>query len=98
MRSSGSLLQALHFTKGPPRTAADPAFSTQNRGEDVIYVLDRSTKEELAFENIEHDFPRRISYKQQGDTLVVELSGVRNGNPQAEILKFTRTKQSDQAL
>ena len=85
--------ETLRLIKDGDDTKYIVNIPTQNRGEDVIYVLDRSNKEELAFENIEHDFPRRISYKQQGDTLVVELSGVRNGNPQAEILKFTKVKE-----
>ncbi len=43
-------------------------------GEATQFALLRSTQSSAIFENGEHDFPQRISYSREGDTLNVEIS------------------------
>ena len=41
------------------------------------------TGQEARFENPEHDFPQRIVYRRDGDSLVGRIEGVRNGKERA---------------
>ncbi|WP_300665856.1 DUF6265 family protein [Fluviicola sp.] len=57
-----------------------PTVGNQNNGEPVRFALKKISEKELVFENPEHDFPQVISYtKIREDSLVAEISGVRNG-------------------
>jgi hypothetical protein len=53
-----------------PGGSAPTTFRLASRGE-----------REVAFENPAHDFPRRIDYRREGDTLKVRLEGVEGGRP-----------------
>lgn len=35
----------------------------------------------VVFENPEHDFPQRIIYEREGDTLTARIEGTQNGEP-----------------
>lgn len=57
-----------------------PTVGNQNKGLPVRFALKKISDKELVFENPEHDFPQVISYtKIREDSLVAEISGVRNG-------------------
>ncbi len=58
----------------------------QNNGVPVAFASKTVSDTELVFENLRHDFPQQIRYAGVGaDSLVAEISGVKNG---------TRRKQS----
>ena len=57
-----------------------PVVKDQNEGKPVPFKMTGSTGEQLVFENPEHDFPQMIRYRKIAeDSLVAEISGVRNG-------------------
>ena len=48
----------------------------QNNGKLVEFVLNASVKDKLSFENLEHDFPKKIQYTKRNDsTLFVAVLG-----------------------
>lgn len=55
------------------------------------FKLARGTREELVFENPEHDFPQRISYRLLPDGgLLVRVEGSANGTARAEEYRLSR--------
>lgn len=62
-----------------------PVVKDQNAGEIVKFTLTSSAAQELIFENAEHDFPQKISYKLIAkDSLLAEISGIYKGSKQFE--------------
>lgn len=47
--------------------------------EETPFKLIRSTRNEIIFENKEHDFPRRVIYKRQGTKMTGRIEGNNNG-------------------
>ncbi len=48
----------------------------QNNGEPVEFVLNKTVKDKFSFENLAHDFPKKIQYTKQNDTtLFVSVLG-----------------------
>jgi hypothetical protein len=41
------------------------------------------------FENPAHDFPKRLSYRRTGRTLLVEVEGAEKGKPLRDVYEFT---------
>ena len=66
------------------RLAADgtPVFIAQpsRRAAPVPFKLLRASPTEMVFENLEHDFPQRVIYRQESSTsLRARIEGLRNG-------------------
>jgi Domain of unknown function (DUF6265) len=55
------------------------------------FVLSSKTADEVVFENPTHDFPQRIRYRLQGDTLRARIEGTLNGKPRGIDFPYTRT-------
>lgn len=63
--------------------------SAQNEGKATLFTATLIGKNELVFENIEHDFPKKITYKLVNkDSLFAEISG--DGNRQGFPFKRVR--------
>lgn len=45
----------------------------------AVFLSQRVGEREVVFENRQHDFPQRVGYKRDGDTLVAWIEGPRNG-------------------
>jgi hypothetical protein len=59
----------------------------------VRFILKASSDQKLVFENQQHDFPNIISYtKINADSLVAEISGVKNGQKQKQTFPMKRLK------
>ena len=57
-----------------------PTVKNQNGGLPVRFGLKNGSDSTLVFENAQHDFPQLIAYAKIGtDSLVAEISGVKNG-------------------
>jgi len=51
-----------------------------NEDSPVCFSLKSLNKEKMEFENLQHDFPQKISYQNiQNDSLIAIVSGVQNG-------------------
>ena len=63
----------------------------QNQEKPVAFILTKATENELLFENPEHDFPQKISYKLIGnDSLVAEVSAIVKGKEKKEIFRMKK--------
>jgi hypothetical protein len=50
-----------------------------SRQAETIFTAAKASAGEVAFENPAHDFPKRITYKRDGDTLTAAIEGPMNG-------------------
>jgi hypothetical protein len=55
------------------------------------FVLSSKTGDEVVFENPTHDFPQRIRYRLQGDTLRARIEGNLNGKARGVDFPYART-------
>ena len=58
---------------------------------DARFRLISSTKTEARFENPNHDFPQRIIYRREGDTLLGRIEGTTKGQSKAIDFPLKRT-------
>ena len=62
-----------------------PTIKNQNGGKPVSFALTASSDQQMVFENPKHDFPQKIIYnKVTPDSLVAEISGMKNGKENKE--------------
>ena len=62
-----------------------PVVSNQNEGKEVAFREKSFSDSVVVFENTEHDFPQRISYKKVSDTSILAvIEGVQNGQGRRE--------------
>jgi len=52
----------------------------------AVFMSQRVGDREVVFENLQHDFPQRVGYKRDGDSLLSWIEGLRNG--QARRIEF----------
>jgi len=70
-----------------------PVVKKQNEGLPVRFALKTISETALVFENPQHDFPQRIAYtKINADSLVAEISGVKNGQQRRQTFPMKRIK------
>ncbi|WP_447951723.1 DUF6265 family protein [Chryseobacterium koreense] len=70
-----------------------PTVKNQNGGLPVRFAAKTISETQLVFENPQHDFPQIISYtKISADSLVAEISGVRNGQERKQTFQMKRMK------
>ena len=70
-----------------------PIVKDQNNNQPVSFSLKKITDTEMVFENPEHDFPQLVSYtKITSDSLVAEISGMRNGQLRKQAFPMKRVK------
>ncbi|AQX85603.1 hypothetical protein I6H88_01385 [Elizabethkingia bruuniana] len=70
-----------------------PTVRNQNNGEPVSFKAYTITDHKMVFGNPEHDFPQSVSYtKVNADSLVAEISGVKNGNVRHQTFPMRRLK------
>lgn len=55
------------------------------------FVASSRTADEIVFENPAHDFPQRIRYRIDGDTLRARIEGTLKGKPRAIDFPYART-------
>jgi len=68
-----------------------PVMQDQNGGKPVRFTLTSSSNDFLLFENPEHDFPQKISYKFLGkDKAIAEISGVLEGKEASQQFPMQR--------
>ena len=70
-----------------------PIVKNQNEGKPVSFKLTAATDSQLVFENPKHDFPQKVTYTKVGaDSLVAEISGVKDGKPNSESFPMKKKK------
>lgn len=58
--------------------------SPKGRQPSTAFKLSRIAANEVVFENPEHDFPQRITYRRDADTMHARIEGTQNGQPASE--------------
>jgi hypothetical protein len=68
-----------------------PTVKDQNEGLPVTFTMSSASEKLLVFENPGHDFPQKITYTRTSkDALVAEISGILNGEKNAQQFPLTR--------
>ncbi len=71
-----------------------PIVKNQNGGLPVQFALKTISSTQFVFENTKHDFPQIISYtKISSDSLVAEISGIKNGKERKQSFSMKRLKE-----
>lgn len=70
-----------------------PTVKNQNNALPVRFFSVKITPSTLVFENVNHDFPQKITYnKITPDSLVAEISGLKNGTPRSVTFPMKRAR------
>jgi hypothetical protein len=74
-----------------------PVVKDQNEGKPVMFKLTPQESypvqgEQAVFENPKHDFPQKVSYLLQGDSLIAWISGKMEGKDHSEKFPMVRVK------
>ncbi len=62
----------------------------QNENKPIKFQMKEDIENELIFENLKNDYPKRINYKKISNGIITELSGAQFGKPTTE--KYTLLK------
>jgi hypothetical protein len=62
-----SITETLSIRKIDNQTFYEATVPDQNDGKTIRFTLNNEIKSYLSFENIEHDFPKKIQYKRIND-------------------------------
>jgi hypothetical protein len=82
---AGDLLAGVNLTRSPRQTsfehlriAAGPSgptyYASPGGRPAVAFALKASGKDFAVFENLKHDFPKRITYRRDGEALVAQVT------------------------
>jgi hypothetical protein len=106
LRPAGGTMIGMSRTLANGKTVAYEFLQIRKEGEDVFYVaqpnggpktpfkLVKRSENEAVFENKEHDFPQRILYRRDGDSLVARIEGEVNGKLRAVDFPMKRAPAS----
>jgi hypothetical protein len=95
MAPSGGVMLGINRTVAGERTlstefmhiredAARIIFTARPSGQaEASFTMLTGGPREIVFENLGHDFPQRVIYRRDGETLIGRIEGVRNGQPQS---------------
>lgn len=87
------VFEQLQLVQEEGRLVYIPIVNGQNNGMPVRFPAKAISTTQLLFENPQHDFPQTISYtKISADSLVAEISGLRNGQQRKQTFKMRRVK------
>ena len=65
----------------------------QNNGKPIHFQLKEEIENELIFENLENDYPQRISYKKGiNNSLITQISGIQSKKESTEKYTLVKTK------
>lgn len=74
-------------------TGIDYVAKPSTNKEETAFKLIKSTSSEIVFENLAHDFPQRIIYRNQApDTLLARIEGTQNGKLSGMDIPMMRAK------
>lgn len=69
------------------------SLKDQNDAKPISFLATSMTKNKFVFENVKHDFPSKITYtKITSDSLVAEISGIKDGKVATEIFPMHKKK------
>jgi len=72
-----------------------PTVRRQNNNQAVQFKLKTVTDSAYVFENTDHDFPQRITYRFIGtDSIVAKIQGIVDGEPRSEEFYYSRVPHS----
>ena len=67
------------------------AYEAHPSGQPSAVFLSRTVSEnEVVFENLQHDFPQRVGYRRDGDSLRAWIEGPRNGQTRRVEFRYRR--------
>lgn len=70
-----------------------PTVKGQNNDQPVVFKMVTATSKQIIFANSQHDFPKKIVYRQiTTDSIVAEISGIENGKSTLESYSMVKKK------
>lgn len=87
------VFENIHIVREQAGWLYIPTVKDQNGGLPVRFIAKTISQTQLIFENQQHDFPQIISYtKINSDSLVAEISGIKNGRERKQAFPMKRVK------
>lgn len=95
LRPKGDMMLGLHRDVARGRETFFEFLRIEDRGGELVYIaspkgsgniefpLAEIENGAVVFENLEHDYPQRIIYRRQGESMTVRIEGVIDGNFEA---------------
>ncbi|SJZ60550.1 DUF6265 family protein [Sediminibacterium ginsengisoli] len=88
-----AVFENIRLTEESGKLFYIPTVKNQNAGLPVRFALKELSDTKMVFENLQHDFPQRISYtKISQNELVAEISGAMNGKERRQEFPMRRLK------
>ena len=82
------ILENLSISMEQGKIIYSATVSDQNNGSTIPFVLNPDTLQGFSFENIDHDFPKKIIYKKISDTeLAVQVLGANDQGFKLKLIK-----------
>lgn len=70
------VLETLLIKNNDGEIVYEATVPDQNDGQTIAFILNTSVTDKLSFENLEHDFPKKIQYQKISDTKIfVQVMG-----------------------
>jgi hypothetical protein len=87
------VFETIQLLREQERLFYIPIVSDQNNKQPIRFAATMISENRLVFENPQHDFPQIISYtKISADSLVAQISGIKNGKERRQIFPMKRVK------
>lgn len=64
----------------------------QNNNKPIRFELNKEMEDKLLFENLKNNYPKKISYKKDSNSIITEISGVQSGKTTTEKYRLVKTK------
>jgi len=103
-RPAGGLILGVHRDLFPGGRSFFEYLRIERRGDEIFYIAaprgENATEFRLTelqdngavFENPEHDFPQKIAYTRDGDTLRATIEGLANGERRSSVWTWQRVR------
>jgi len=103
-RPAGGLILGMHRDLFPGGRSFFEFLRIEQRGDDIVYIamprgenatafrMTELQDNRAVFENPEHDFPQKIVYTTDGDTLNATVEGIANGERRSSSWQWTRVR------
>lgn len=91
---TGEKTRNFEFMRIEPREDGGLAYVAQPNGnKPTVFPLTKIDGQQAVFENPQHDMPRRIIYKRNGDELLARIEGEVNSKPASDDYIFKRVTE-----
>ena len=93
MGTDTAFTESIELVESKGKLVYSATISDQNQGKPVLFPATKADKERLIFENVQHDFPKKISYNRiSADSIMAEVSGIEGGKQKSDQFGMRRAR------